>query len=196
MNSNEFYRDVDAVWCQGDIVRQVPHIHLKPPLKALRKQTMRSGEMLAPFEYHFDAEETELMRTAPNGGFNFSVGENVEAFCQLALGMVLTDGCEIDKDTKHRQVALIRPLNPLPLESQQTIRENRNFSYCYLPAYANIIAESYVDFRRVTTLHPDYLRLPARILSLTDEALKYMKVQFIRYVTRLELNPEMISKLL
>ncbi len=181
MMSNEFYRDVDAVWCQGDIVRQVPHIHMKPPLKALRKEMTRNGERLAPFEYQFDAEETGLTRTTPLGGFKFSEGEKVEAFCQLALGMVLTDGCEIDKDQRHRQVALIRPLGHLPSQDQQTI---------------DILAESYVDFRRITTLYPSYLRISSRILSLTDEALKYVKLQIIRYITRLELNPEIINKLL
>ncbi len=196
MKPNEFYRDVDPLWCQGDIIRQVPHIHLKPPLRALRKETTKFGERLAPFEYQFDAEEGGLVRTPPPGGFKFSTGEQVEAFCQLALGMVLTDGCEIDKDERHRQVALIRPLSPLPSQDQQTIRENLNFSYCYLPAYSDIIAESYVDFRRITTLHPNYLRFPDRIISLTDEALKYVKTQFIRYVTRRVLNPEAIDQLL
>ena len=195
MRSEEFYRDVDPLWCQGDIIRQVPHLHLKPPLKALRKETTRSGERLVPFEYQFGSKEGELAH-APPGGFKFSDGEQVGAFCQIALGMVLSHDCEMDKDSKHRQVALIRPLGPLPPRDQQTIRENLNFSYCYLPAYSDIIAESYVDFRRITTLHPDYLQNPDRVLSLTGEALNYVKIQFIRYVTRLDLSPEALNKLL
>ena len=71
--------------------------------------------------------------------------------------MVLTYDCEIDKDKKHRHLALIRPLGPLPAQDQQTIRERRNVSYCYLPAYPDIFEESYVDFRRMTTVRPDFL---------------------------------------
>ncbi len=50
-----YYRDVDPSWCQGDIIREIPHIHLKPPLPltAVRRETAKGGLMrLTPYEYN------------------------------------------------------------------------------------------------------------------------------------------------
>jgi hypothetical protein len=58
--------------------------------------------------------------------------------------MVLSYDCEVDKDPKHRMVALIRPLRGVPSEGQEIIRAHDNFSACYLPAYGEIMSESYV----------------------------------------------------
>jgi hypothetical protein len=197
MNLENFYRDVDPRWCQGDIIREVPHIHLKPPLRAVRREfTPKWGEKLIPFEYAFSVPgEGEPANTPPPGGFKFDTGDQVVAFCQVGLGMVLSHSCEMDKDSKHREIALIRPLGHLPAQDQQTIRENRNLSYCYLPAYSNIIAESYIDFRRKTTLHPDFLLNTERVLSLTDEAVNYILIQSIRYTTRRDVKPEALEQL-
>jgi hypothetical protein len=196
MNLEEFYRDVDPRWCQGDIIRQVPHIHLKPPLIAVRRESTKSGEKLAPFEYPLGApNEENPVNATPRGGFKFGTGDNIVAFCQLGFGMVLTYDCEIDNDKKHRHIALIRPLGPLPAQDQQTIRERRNVSYCYLPAYPDVIEESYVDFRRMTTVHPDLLQNTERILSLTENAVRYVWIQLIRYWTRLDISPEALEKL-
>ena len=137
----------------------------------------------------------ERISQVASTGFKFAEGDQVVAFCQLAFGMVISHDCEIDKDTKHRLIALIRPLDPLPAQDQQTIREHRNVSDCYLPAYPGIIGESYVDFRRMTTLHPTILQNTERVLSLTEEGLKYLQIQLIRFVTRLDISPEALDRL-
>src|ERR1700724_925046 len=150
MKAEEIYWDIDPCWCQGDIIREAPHIHLKPPLIAVRAETTKSGEKFAPFEYRLGApEEGDPVNNPPRGGFKFATGDNVVAFCQLGFSMILTHGCEMDKDLKHRQVALIRPLSAVPPEGQEIIRAHKNFSSCYLPAYGGIMGESYVDFRRI-----------------------------------------------
>ncbi len=198
MKIDEFYRDVDPLWCQGDIIREIPHIHLKPPLPltVIRKEQAKWGPRLTPYEYASSVPQAELPgSTFPQSGFKLAEGEQVLAFCQVAFGMVLSHGCEIDKDSKHRMVALIRSLSGVPSEGQEIIRANRNFSSCYLPAYGEIMGESYVDFRRITTLHPDFLKNPERIVSLTDKAVKYIQTQFFRFLTRRDVSPEALDQL-
>ncbi len=188
MKAEEFYRDADPLWCQGDIIREIPHIHLRPPppLTVIRRESVKWGERLTPYEYGSNT---------PQGGFDFAHGEQVLASCQVAFGMVLSHDCEIDKDPKYRMVALIRPLSEVRSDGQEIIRANRNFSACYLPAYAEIIGESYVDFRRITTLHPDFLENSERIASLTDEAVKYIQTQLFRFLTRRDVSPEALDQL-
>jgi len=198
MNAEEFYRDADSLLCQGDIIREIPHIHLRPPLPltVIRKEQTKWGQRLTPYEYGSSATHAEAPgSTSPQGGFKFAQGEQVLTFCQVAFGMVLSHGCEIDKDSKHRMVALIRPLSGVPPEGLEIIRSHNNLSACYLPAYGEIMGESYVDFRRITTLHPDFLKNSERIASLTDEAVKYVQTQFFRFVTRLDVSPEALDRL-
>ncbi len=183
MKAEEYYRNVDPLWCYGDIVRNVPHIHLRPPLplRIIREESTKWGMRLTPYEYGLSVPQGGLKITQPEG-------EQVLASCQVALGMILTHGCEMDKDPKHRQVALIRPLGLVQPEHQGFIRENKNFSYCYLPAYGEIMGESYVDFRRVTTVHPDLLKDLERIVSLTDEAVNAVQTLLIRFTTRRDIK--------
>jgi|SRR6266567_3648060 len=190
MMVDEFYRDADPILCQGDIIREIPHVNLKPPLPltVIRKEHVKYGNGIkfAPYEYGL---------SAPKDGFHFDQGEQVLASCQVAFGMVLSHGCEIDKDPRYRMIALIRPLSVAPPEGQEIIRANNNLSSCYLPAYDEIMGESYVDFRRITTLHPDFLRDAERIVSLTDDAVKYVQAQFFRYFTRLDVRPDALDQL-
>jgi hypothetical protein len=142
---------------------------------------------LTPYEYGLSVPQGGLKITRPEG-------EQVLASCQVALGMILTHGCEMDKDSKHRQVALIRPLDLVQPEYKGFIRENKNFSYCYLPAYGEIMGESYVDFRRVTTVHPDLLKDLERIASLTDEAANAVQTLLIRFTTRRDIELDALEK--
>jgi hypothetical protein len=83
----------------------------------------------------------------------------------------------------------------IPPEGQEIIRANNDLSSCYLPAYDAKMGESFVDFRRITTLHPDFLKYSERIVSLTDEAVKYTHAQFFRFMTRLDVSPQVLDKL-
>ena len=191
MIAEEFYRDTDPLLCQGDIIQKVPHIYLKPPLPltVIRREQGKGGERLTPYKYGPSTPQTEVSESnSPQGGFKFAQGEQVLASCQVAFAIVLTHGCEIDQDSKQRMVALLRPLSGVPSEGQEIIRKHRNFSACHFPAYGKIMGESYVDFRRITTLHPDFLKNSERIASLTDDAVKYIQTQFFRFLTRRDIS--------
>lgn len=104
--------------------------------------------------------------------------------------MLLTHDCEIDKDKKHRAVALIRPLPAnMPVQDRATIQENRRFAFFHLPSEGDLLPESYVDFRRNCTVSPQSVDSATRLASLTVHAREAMLLQFFRFLTRVELDP-------
>lgn len=179
MSAGNFYTQRDARLFQGDIIRDAPHIHMKdPPLVALRPLNRERTR--------YDA----YREAPPPGGFKQS-GEQAAAFAQSALGMVISYGCAIENDPKHCMVALIRPLTPVPEQSKATIRENRNFAYFYLPALDNQLEESYVDFRRLTCVHPDFLYTDNRVASLSEDSVDQLMMRLFLFFTRRQLKPDM-----
>src|SRR2546427_13186149 len=53
-------------------------------------------------------------------------GALVPATCHVTRAMLLTHDCEIDKDKKHRTVALIRPLpTNAPVQDRATLQKDR-----------------------------------------------------------------------
>jgi hypothetical protein len=191
-----FYRDVDEQLCQGDLFEDVPSVLLKPPLQVLRKQTMAGGrDTWNVIEYSTDPRPEKAGKGAtqasPSISVDFKKGEQVPAFCQVTRAMLLTHGCEIDKDKKHRLVALVRPLGMVPLPDCDTIRNNQKFSYFHLPADpVRRIEEGYVDFRRLTCVAPELLDQRPRLASLTDESVAALGAQLFRFLTRRDLINE------
>lgn len=175
-----FYRSLDPELSQGDILVDVPHLSIRPPITVLRSSTGRGGAKLyQPYEHGSAAP--------PPGGFRLTQqGEDVVSSCQMAWGIVLTHSCEIDKpDTKLVSVLLVRSLRPLPEATQATIREGRNYSTFFLPASSDgQFNESFIDFRRVTCIDRAYIGPETRLFSLSDEAVRAFLAKFFLYITR------------
>lgn len=184
MDATSFYRQVDPELCQGDLLARVPQLLLKDQPRLLRKTTLpgnRSG-----YEVE-DLAEDALPITADEGNL-------VPAICQVTRALLLTYDCEIDKDKKHRTVALVRPLPAnMPEAERAIIRENRRFSFFYLPAGGEMLPESYVDFRRVCTVSPRWVDSAARLASLTVAARQAMLLQFFRFHARVELDTRVFT---
>src|SRR5947209_2859038 len=123
MNASAYYRPVDGQLCQGDVFEGVPHLLLKTPPTPLKPAT------LAGKKPGFAVEELAAGALPPLGQEVL-----VPATCLAARGILLTFGCEIDTDKKHRTIALIRPLTALPADNQEIIRQNKNFAFFHLPA--------------------------------------------------------------
>ena len=108
--------------------------------------------------------------------------------------MLLTDNCEIDKDRKHRAVALIRPLVAnMAAEERATIQENRRFALFYLPLGGEQLPESHVDFRRICMIAPRW-DSATRLASLTSTACQAMLLQLFRFLARVEIDPAVFGK--
>jgi hypothetical protein len=181
MDASSFYHPVDPQLCQGDILERVPHILLKEQPRPIQKATFpgnRSAYQLA------ELAEGALPQTPEEGVL-------VPATCHVTRAMVLTHDCEIDKDMRHRSVLLIRPLPAnLPESERTTIRENKKYSFFYLPAGDNTLPESYVDFRRICTVSPQWVDSATRLASLSPDARQAMLIQLFRFLARVELRQE------
>lgn len=174
----ELYRDTDDKYCQGDLIDDIPSVHLKSLDGALAKCVLKGNR-----------EAWEILPyggTSPASGKipDFKGGEKIPAFCQVSRAILLTHGCDIDNDLKHRLVALVRPLAPVAPEVQAVIRENRNFSFMHLPADASRnIDESYIDFRRITCITPELLQQGTRLASLSDPGVQAIHERLFRFLT-------------
>ncbi len=194
MDDPDFYRAPSSEIDQGDIFSWLPHIHFKDTIKVVRPESGPGGaQRLKQFEVDQASLPDHTTSESPNGGYKFQEGEKVISFCQLARGIVLSHGCEIDKDKKHRLIALVRPLGNLTANDQSTIRERRNFSSFYLPTNNDLDGENYVDFRRITTVAPEFLLVKNRLTSISESAARQLIMQFFLYVARVD--PKHIEKL-
>jgi hypothetical protein len=165
---------------------------LRQPFRVLRDKTYAPGtqgpEAIPYVPGTVPAKHRDL-RYSPKG-------EEVAAFSQIARAIIISHDCEIDKDKKHAIVALIRSFDESqPETSKQVIRSNKKLSFFHLPALENVLPESYVDFRRITSLEPTYLEPTKRIASLSDAAVSLLQLLFFRYLTRLELDPKKLPEM-
>ncbi|HKB37224.1 MAG TPA: hypothetical protein VKD72_12280 [Gemmataceae bacterium] len=194
MPSEPFYRlDPSLPLSQGDIWENVPQLQrLRPPIQVLRKATLSKGR--EGYEAHaYPGGEGPSAESAgqavPGPAFDFKKGEPVPVGCQVARAVVLSYDCDLDNDPDHCLVALVRSFVGLSDGNREVIRGNRNFSFFYLPAEAALgLDESYVDFRRLTAIHPQTLSLAARRASLGQEAVDALRAQLVRFFTRRELG--------
>jgi hypothetical protein len=183
MDATSFYRAVDAQLCQGDILERVPHLLLKEQPRPLQKTTLPGNRVV------YELEQTEnALPTTPEEGLL------IPATCQVSRAMLLTYDCEIDKDKKHRTVVLVRRIpSNMPETDRSTIRENRKYAFFYLPAGGDLLPESYVDFRRICTVSPQWVDSAVRLASLTQPARQAMLLQLFRFLTRVELDPKIFG---
>jgi hypothetical protein len=184
MDATLFYRPVDPQLCQGDILERVPQLFLKEQPRPLRKTTLPGNRV----GYELEGLAEEALPITPEEGIL------VPAVCQVTRAMLLTHNCEIDKDKKHRTVAMIRPLpENMPNKDREIIRANKRFPFFYLPAGGDQLPESYVDFRRLCTVSPQWVDAATRLASLTPVAGQAMLLQFFRFLTRVEIDPQVFT---
>lgn len=180
---NSFYRAMPVEICQGDIFDEIPHLFLRqPPVRVLRQEAAAGGRM--------DNRMYEWMQGRPGdrppaNGFRFSSGngETVLAACQITFGILLTYDCEIDKDQRHRAVAMVRTIASIAEADRPGVRGNQSLRFFHLPPVGEM-PESYVDFRRVSTIGPELLLPEQRIASLATTSVIALRSQYVAFLTR------------
>jgi hypothetical protein len=175
-----FTEPIPGDFRQGDIYRDVLHLMFSAgEVEAVRSFTNRSGRTQA-FLHGRD--------NPPADGFRWSK-EAVVAEGQLAWGIVLTHDCDLENDDEksHRLVALLRPFGDLGEESQGIILRGEHMGRLYLPPWEELdLPETYIDFRRWTTLREDALPPDRRILSMTDDGRRLLHAGLIRCLAAVE----------
>ena len=84
----------------------------------------------------------------------------------------------------------------MPHQDRALIQENRRFAFFYLPAEGERFPESYIDFRRICTVSPQWVDSATGLASLMSFARQAMLLQFFRFLTRVELDPGIFGKVL
>jgi hypothetical protein len=183
MSTSDFYSEPSDPLCQGDIFATIPHIFLKerPNQIALMMAGKRAGFLVDEFR------NTD----APPQCSNEIV---VPAQTRVGYAILISHSCELDKPPPHRVIALVRQVSELSKEEEkETIRNNGKYACFYLPSIEDKLPESYVDFRRISTIGPKWLLTTTRQASLTDHARKKMLLALIRFFARLELKQDVFS---
>jgi hypothetical protein len=165
---------------QGDIFDLQPSIFIQSrPLSVVRMKQAADGRIYAGMHTE-DGKPTE-----PEDGYRWDKAETIVCDGILSRAVMLTHDCEIEKDDKHRVLALIRPWATIPTEHQDAIRQGHRYRFFWLPEQNDPdFPESYVDFRRLTTVRPQALDEERRRLSMTERMREALGFAFIKFITR------------
>jgi len=187
MNDEEaWYRPPDDKIRPGDVFRLTPSLRaLKPPLRATGNREERKGRTLVELFGDANPLPTRVANGASDGSFIIPG--------QVALGVLLTRGCEVDNG-RARQVALVRPLSGVQPDGSRTAEElkadiidGKMFSGHFLPgvptALGGTFGDSYVDFRYISTLDRTWVEALERPVSLTRTALHHLYFAWMRHTT-------------
>jgi hypothetical protein len=114
------------------------------------------------------------------------------------VGIVLSHGCEIDKnelgDKHYVQTALVRPLQAVHEEHRDDIRSNRAKRAFYLPETEHLEGEHFADLRRITTMRREEVAQQLnRLASLNEDGQHELQAQLFKFFTRRKLPPEWTS---
>jgi hypothetical protein len=104
--------------------------------------------------------------------------------------MLISHDCEIENDDGARTLAMIRPADHLDSDTRRTVfsgNEAEGF-YAIFPLDAQDddprMEQSYVDFRRLTTVRPQVLDSSERIASASDDLRHAIAMRFREYLFR------------
>jgi hypothetical protein len=163
-------------------------IRERPMLVARKWPNKLLGQPPLPVhrEHHEDQDEAHM----PRGGFHWALekggGEAVLAKGYKARAMLLTHNCEIDNDPDFRVLAMIRPLSAIDADHQEEVVALGVWPYFPLPPQGAPpeMGPSFVDFRRLTTVHVDALRMADRFASLNDFVREALARRFQAFLFR------------
>lgn len=118
--------------------------------------------------------------------FDWNDGEDVVVRSAKAFGVLLTQDCELDKPRAMLSFALIRLIDKSQhVDDIEVMRNRRKYRSFYLEEQTEEPAfpKAYVDFGRLTTIHPDAVRQADRVLSMSDDVRDALREDFIEFMT-------------
>jgi hypothetical protein len=182
MDASEFYRDPESV-SQGDIFETVPHLFLKdrPKQIALMMAAKKAGCLVDEFcGPQLPKCGSEIVVPAPT---------------RVGYAVLLSHSCEVDKDKSHRLIALVRQMDNLQHEEKETIRQNGKYACFYLPPLDGKMPESYIDFRRISSVGLEWLAAKTRQVSLSEQARRKMLLAMFLFFARLKLDDSVFNEI-
>jgi hypothetical protein len=90
----------------------------------------------------------------------------------------------LQPERRLRVISVIRPWRELPDDSQARVLAEKEYRFFGFPALPPHYDDSYLDFRRLTTVTEAVLTPDRRLASLTDELAKALREAFVRFITQ------------
>jgi hypothetical protein len=118
--------------------------------------------------------------------YEWREGEDVIVRAVKGYAVLLTQDCELDKPRPMLTFALIRVIDGSQHAEDIEIMRNRGkYRSFYLEEQTEEprLPKAYVDFGRLTTVHPTACRLDDRILSMSDDVRDALREDFIEFMT-------------
>ncbi len=179
---SRIYLDPGDEILQGDIYTHVPAIHIPARPVAVARFHKKTDEREVHGVHYEDGKP-------PSDGFRWQSdkgGETVLARGFMGMAVLISQDCEIENDLDHRLVAMIRPITEIQPEHRANMMAMKSWAAFPLPAQAEApaIVESFVDFRRITSLRPEALRPEDRVAHIGPNLLAAMRVRFWYFLNR------------
>jgi hypothetical protein len=134
---------------------------------------LRQGDIFEPFPF--------VRAEAPEAGTGLRTVQSSSP--QRAI--LLNHSCDIDKPTFTRLVVVpVVQLSVLTSADQTRVKKNRIYSRLYLPAYRDLLPDSFVTFAEPMTIDKRFLEHAPRIVSLSEQGRRALYVQYVRWLTR------------
>jgi hypothetical protein len=168
--AEDFYEPPRKELSQGDVLEFLPNVQLDYPLQLLEIQTDNSFRSC-----------------------DFSAGDETKtralARCRIAMAILLTHDCEIDKPhVKNWVVNPVVPISEIPGTAHSDLRKNKILNLVHLSPYRDVLPESVIVLGYTTTLAREFIDPSRRIVSLSDTGRHALYGQYIRWLTRWKLS--------
>jgi hypothetical protein len=186
-NGGPYYVEATSELLQGDVYLKVPSIDLPGRPVAVARPYRPTGDRPLHAVHTEDGLE-------PQGGFKWRTdqgGEKVIARGFMGMAVVLTHDCEIENDPDHRLVAMIRSITDIQEAHRASIMAGDNWAAFPLRAQseAPAMTDSFVDFRRITSIRPEVLLDADRYARLAPLVLDAMRTRFWYFLNRRIVEP-------
>jgi hypothetical protein len=186
--NGQYYQRPTRQVGQGDILVDVASLRLTTDeFEFIRRRNGARGPIADIYPYGGP-------RTPTQQHFNPNADEAIVPV-QVARGMIMSNACDWDNSaTAPVLIALVRPLEFLPADAQEHIRQGRNGRYLHLPENDEPqFEESYVDFARMTSVRVTALASHARLLSPNERLLAALYIGLTYFFSRCEPASDLVT---
>ena len=105
------------------------------------------------------------------------------------LALLLNQSCDIDKPSTTKLVVVpVLPLTLLQAANQANVRKNKILAHLHLPAYRDLVVESFVHLAEPCAIEKDILHHAQRIVSLSDKGRRSLYDQHLRWLSRWQME--------
>ena len=164
---------------QGDLLSLVLVGTASHPKTALMRGATRKGGAQA-------WEHSPAWKPILGNGRGYFLAEGVES-----LVVVVTEDCEIDKDSSSAPVS-VAPIFPLALiqdiERRADVKNRRRYPFLPLPDLPGIMPESYADLRCITYINRKLIQSADRHKSMTKPGVFDLQRQIIAFFSRISME--------